>query len=162
MLAAYLVYRARSRPAPASRASTATTRPCIGGRDRGRMRAGRPHDRACSVGCEQAPPHRRRLVGPVGEEADFRSLIWAIVAWWLISHSARTSGVALVATTALVFALAHLQNHGFRVDASALAQLAYTLPAGLALGALRLRTDGILWPVPAHSSGNSLFKLLAA
>jgi len=67
-----------------------------------------------------------------------------------------------VSTTALVFALAHLQYHGFGLDTSALAQLAYTLPAGLALGALRLRTGGIFWPVLAHSSGNSLLKLLAA
>ena len=68
----------------------------------------------------------------------------------------------MVSTTALVFVGAHLQYHGFRLDASALAQLADTLPAGLALGVLRLHTGCILWPVLAYSSGNSLLKLLAA
>jgi membrane protease YdiL (CAAX protease family) len=101
-------------------------------------------------------------VTAIGEEAIFRGVVWTILARRSSGWSSRARSLLLVLATSVAFALAHLQYHGFDLDGRTLAQIAYTVPAGLVFGLLRLRTGGILWPALTHSAANSLLKILAA
>jgi len=84
------------------------------------------------------------LVAPLTEEGLFRGLMLPALAR---RHGARTA----VLWTSLLFALVHLNPW----------QGAGALVAGLYLGALRLRTGGVFWPMVAHSLFNGFPLLLS-
>ncbi len=80
------------------------------------------------------------LFGPLGEELLFRGAIFELAE----RVFGRRRSAALVVST-IFFSAHHLQLHGYRLSAAALAQMGFTLPMGWVFGTFR-RSSGSLWP----------------
>lgn len=93
--------------------------------------------------------------GLVAEELLFRGALYGLVRRVVPRRALGPLSVPVVAT-AVLFAVAHLQYHGFRLTGPALSQVAYTLPMGLLFGWLRERTGSLWPPVGLHAATNVL------
>ena len=81
------------------------------------------------------------VVGPLQEEVLFRGALFELAER---GCPGRRAALPVLLTT-VPFCLQHFQFHGYRADASALGQVAFTIPMGLVFGRLRSET-GSLWP----------------
>jgi len=81
------------------------------------------------------------LLGPLQEELLFRGAIFELAERARIASGAR--GAILV--SAVLFALHHLQLHGFVLNRASLIQVGFALPMGLVFGLFRAES-GSLWP----------------
>ncbi|QIF80564.1 CPBP family intramembrane glutamic endopeptidase [Brevundimonas sp. 'scallop'] len=81
------------------------------------------------------------LLGLMAEEWLFRGVVFEA-----FRRLAPWGDRGAVIGSALLFAVSHLGYHSFQPTPAALQQVAYTLPLGLALGWLRLRTGRIILP----------------
>jgi membrane protease YdiL (CAAX protease family) len=89
------------------------------------------------------------LIGPLAEELLFRGALFE-----LAERAFPVNPKAVALSTSTVFMLFHLQFHDFKVTPSAIGQMAFTFPLGLALGALRSNSKSI-WPgLVLHSLTN--------
>ncbi|MBN2379584.1 CPBP family intramembrane metalloprotease [candidate division WOR-3 bacterium] len=92
--------------------------------------------------------------GIIGEEALFRGIIWDMLERW-VTGKRRFIALSLTGwATAVLFSLAHLQYHDFRIDIWVAIQLGQTFIAGIILGAVRERTSSVTWSLILHSAGN--------
>jgi membrane protease YdiL (CAAX protease family) len=82
--------------------------------------------------------------GLLGEELLFRGALYAAASRVFRDHPAFRLG-PIVWSTAVLFAAAHAQYHGFRLTSASVVQVLYTLPAGLVFGFVRKHT-GSVWP----------------
>ncbi len=81
------------------------------------------------------------FLGPAQEELLFRGALYE-----LVERSRLPAGPgAPVFLSTLFFALHHLQLYGFAMTSSALAQVGFAVPMGVALGLLRAESQS-LWP----------------
>ena len=89
--------------------------------------------------------------GLLAEELLFRGSLFA-----LATRVLPTRPAIVIGWTAVLFSLQHLQYHHFQLGTHAATQLAYTLPFGLVLGYVRVKTQR-LWPsVAVHVLNNAL------
>lgn len=89
------------------------------------------------------------VFGVMAEEFLFRGAIFSVAkniggSWFAI------------ATSAVFFSVSHLQYHNFQLTAAAFAQMAYTLPMGVAFGFVRDRSDSLWPPMVLHFLNNGL------
>jgi membrane protease YdiL (CAAX protease family) len=93
------------------------------------------------------------ITGLLVEELLFRGVIFDLAKRTLAGDS--TARVPRwVWFSAAVFALSHLQFHGFEPSAAALTQVTYTLPIGVLLGLLRERSGSLWVPIALHVANN--------
>lgn len=93
------------------------------------------------------------LTGLLCEELLFRGVLVDVVERVRPTQPNARLGAA-VWISSVLFGLSHLQFHGFALSGPALTQVAYTIPFGLILAALRRRTASIWAPVLVHLVNN--------
>ena len=94
------------------------------------------------------------VTGSAAEELLCRGLVLgtALALW--------PRGRRAIVWSAVTFALLHLQYHGFRLDGLALAQLAWTLPAGLVFATVAARTESLALVYVLHVANNAIVQLV--
>ena len=87
------------------------------------------------------------MFGLMAEEFLFRGALFSVA-------KQMGGGWFAIFVTAIFFSLSHFQYHSYDLTRDAIAQVAYTLPMGVALGLLRNRS-GRLWPAILARSSTS-------
>jgi membrane protease YdiL (CAAX protease family) len=96
------------------------------------------------------------VTGVIAEELLCRGLVLGVA---LKVFQGRSSHVAAIFWSVAIFALMHHQHHGFRFDASAWLQVAWTVPLGAVTAVLTVRSRSLMPAVLVHGLDNLIVYL---